>query len=115
MNRRPKFIFLLVLALALVLILPSFALSETLFSPTGDDNVPVIVFKSENSMQEAIKFLNSGGSIFNYKIFGQYVRAIPDSGTPCIVLKSKLGKREVKITGGPHSGKVGWVTSEMVR
>lgn len=106
---------LFVLCCLILFILPSLALSETLSSPTGDPTVPVIVFKSEQSMAEGIKFLNAGGSIFNYKVFGQYVRAIPDSGTNCLIVKSKLGKKQVRILDGPHKGKIGWVPSEMVK
>ncbi|MCX5908655.1 MAG: hypothetical protein NTY64_16135 [Deltaproteobacteria bacterium] len=99
----------------ILLFLPALALSETLSSPTGDPTVPVIVFKSEQSMAEGIKFLNAGGSILNYGVFGQYVRAIPDSGTSCLIVKSKLGKKQVRILDGPHKGKIGWVPSEMVK
>lgn len=97
------------------LLFPSICLSESLFSPTGDPSVPVVVFRSEQTMEEGIKFLNSGGSIFNYKVFGRYVRAIPDSGTGCLILKSKFGKKQIRILDGPHAGKVGWVPSEMVK
>ena len=96
-------------------IFPASGLSETLSSPSGDPSVPVIVFKSEKAMAEGIKFLNSGGSVFNYKIFGQYVRAIPNSGTQCQILKSKFAEKQIRILDGPHAGKIGWVPSEMVR
>ena len=115
MLRRCNFIVFAAFVIAVLFLFPSYSFSETLFSPTGNPSVPVIVFKSEKSMAEGISFLNAGGSIFNYKVFGQYVRAIPDGGTPCIILKSKIGKNQIKIISGPHSGKVGWVPSEMVR
>jgi hypothetical protein len=106
---------LLAVLLIVSLFLSSLALAETLASPSGQPNVPVVVFKSEKSMDEGIKFLNAGGSILNYKVFGQYVRAIPDSGTNCLIVKSKLGKQQVRILEGPHKGKIGWVPSEMVK
>lgn len=98
-----------------VLMLSSFVQAETLFSPSGDPKTPVIIFKSQQALEEGTKFLASGGSIFNYKVFGQYVRAIAESGTKCLVLKSKLGKKQIRVLDGVHAGKVGWVHSEMVR
>lgn len=105
----------IVAVIAVFFFLTSLAFAESLYSPSGLANVPVIVFKTEKSMAEGIQFLNSGGSILNYRVFGPYVRAIPDSGTKCMVLKSKLGETQIRILNGPHKGKVGWVPSEMVK
>jgi hypothetical protein len=108
-------VMVLAAALLAALIFSTFALAETLFSPTGDSSVPVIVFKSQQALEEGTKFLASGGSIFNYKVFGQYVRAIAESGSSCLIIQSKIGKKQIRITDGVHAGKVGWVHSEMVR
>lgn len=113
--RRMAVVRLVVLVLLAALSWSTLAQAETLFSPSGDSSVPVVVFKSQQALEEGTKFLASGGSIFNYKVFGQYVRAIAESGSGCLVLKSKLGKKQIRITNGVHAGKVGWVHSEMVR
>jgi len=114
--KREAICSVVLLAVLISALMPStFANAETLFSPSEDPKTPVIIFKSQEALEEGTKFLASGGSIFNYKIFGQYVRAIAESGTKCLVLKSKLGKKQIRVLEGVHAGKVGWVHSEMVR
>ena len=99
----------------LMVIISTVSQAETLFSPSGNPTVPVYVFKSEKALEEGTQFLVSGGSVFNYRVFGQYIRAIAESGTKCLVLKTKLGKKQIRILDGVHAGKTGWVHTEMVR
>jgi hypothetical protein len=110
----------LLILLIFLFIFPCIASSKkpetVLFSPSGDPKVPVFVFRSQKALDEATKFIASGRSpLANYGVFHQYVRAIAESGTPCLVLDSTFATKKIRILDGPHKGKVGWVPTEMVR
>jgi hypothetical protein len=117
--------FALCLAILFILLFASLAQSEQLVSPSGGDQV--IVFKTQDMMNYAIKVLATepplrppGASSGNWRVFEPRVfdtiRCIPTSGTEVSVIKSSwLSGSQVRIMNGPHRGKIGWVPSEMIK
>ena len=106
-----------VMVILLLVIAASFsgvAYAEQLFSSKGDPNIPVIVFKTEDSMVQGFQYPLSGGSDNDPKFLSYAVGTLP-SGTRCKVIEiTSLGKK-VRILSGPYEGKVGWVPAKMVR
>lgn len=64
-------------------------------------------------MNFATKWLASGKLALRPEFVEQLIAAA-DSGTDCIVLKSKVGKKQIKILSGVHKGVIGWTPSEFV-
>ncbi|MCG2721597.1 MAG: hypothetical protein L6290_06245 [Thermodesulfovibrionales bacterium] len=86
--------------------------AEQLVSPSGGQYV--LVFKTEDLLDYAIRHISSGGSAFE-PTYVDTVRAMVESGTACSVIKRKSGKRQVRILSGVHKGAIGWVPFEMVQ
>jgi hypothetical protein len=90
------------------------AYAEQLVSSKGDANIPVIVFKTEDSMVQGFQYLISGGSDSDPKFLSYAVGTLP-SGTRCTVIEATSLGKKVRILSGPYKGKVGWVPAKMVR
>jgi len=79
----------------------------------GPDSHQVLLFKSQDRMDFAIKHLASGGSYMD-PVYLSTIAGLVDSGTRCSVIKSTLLRKQVRVLEGPFKGVVGWTATEMV-
>ncbi|MFH1595450.1 MAG: hypothetical protein ABIG94_03645 [Pseudomonadota bacterium] len=104
---------LLTTVMVVVLLLGLMAIAahaETLQARQGDK---VLLFKSQDQMDFAIKHLASGGSFMD-PAYLSTIAGLVDSGTRCSVIKSTWTTKRVRIMEGPFKGVTGWTPSEMV-
>ena len=103
-----------ILTILIIVLTISASLAETLEAPSGK----VIVFKTEDLMDYAIKHINERKSTSD-PTFLQTIAALVDNGTKCSVIKSGSGllsyRRQVRILNGRFKGVIGWVNGEFVK
>jgi hypothetical protein len=106
---------LMVIIMALVFLgMASPIFAETL--NTGKPDIPVIVYKTEDLMDFAIKHLMEGGKVTD-TIFIKTIQAVVPNGTRCSVIETKIwgGMKKIRILEGEFEGAVGWVQIEFVK
>jgi len=104
---------LLTTVMLVVLLLGLNAIAVQAVTIQGPSGHQVILFKSQDRMDFAIKHIASGGSYME-PAYLSTIAGLVDSGTRCSVIKSTWTTKRVRIMEGPFKGVTGWTPSEMV-
>ena len=107
---KTRLLTIVMMVVLLLGLMATAAQAETIQGPSGHK---VILFKSQDQMDFAIKYMASGGSVMD-PAYLSTIAGLVDSGTRCSVIKSTLTTKRVRIMEGPFKGVTGWTPSEMV-